>query len=91
MFDGSLNYPLSPLFKYVYVIVLIKVTLIILSIIIYAIWFPLSTQCSDYILSIMSLSKIGDCPSGRELDETTGDCDLCPRGFYKDQAQHFNC
>ncbi|KAI0233726.1 hypothetical protein LSAT2_016060 [Lamellibrachia satsuma] len=32
-----------------------------------------------------------DCPSGRELDETTGDCDLCPRGFYKDQAQHFNC
>ncbi|KAI0225294.1 hypothetical protein LSAT2_023853, partial [Lamellibrachia satsuma] len=32
-----------------------------------------------------------DCPSGRELDETTGDCDFCPRGFYKDQAQHFNC
>ncbi|KAI0213948.1 hypothetical protein LSAT2_000963 [Lamellibrachia satsuma] len=47
------------------------------------------TTPSNHSTSVTDCKR--DCPSGRELDETTGDCDLCRRGFYKDQAQHFNC
>ncbi|KAI0220172.1 hypothetical protein LSAT2_028306, partial [Lamellibrachia satsuma] len=32
-----------------------------------------------------------NCDSGLELDEAAGECVLCPRGFYRDKAQHFSC
>ena len=40
-----------------------------------------------FILSVLLVN----CDSGWQLNETIGQCELCPRGFYRDKAQTFYC
>ena len=43
----------------------------------------------DYVFKLSVF--LVNCDSGWQLNETIGQCELCPRGFYKDKGQHFYC
>ncbi|KAK2167305.1 hypothetical protein NP493_1280g00020 [Ridgeia piscesae] len=59
-------------------------------------WQDSCVKCPDSMTTIATGSKSAtdcklNCDSGWQLNETTEQCELCPRGFYRDKKQTFYC